>query len=738
MLLSIETFLHPIPSRYLMNSSSNNQNEQEKKAKPKLVYFMIFFATLALGGIALLTSLYFLNNFREPIATGLSRATGLKITFESIGLNFAHGLGLRCGGVTVHTANGKRSLFSAEKIIVEVEALPLLHKQIIVKSSTLVNPVFQIHFDASAKPAAPAPATEQTTGTPSPASSDKSTVKQTPTEKARNILRNMDLTLSDITIENGKILLLRESALLEIPPLNFSLKFKILRPNHDRIDLSITPIVLGMGPFKLKGDISIDALMSPGATLQANVKLDSFTDSDLYQTREFLPDFAQQILEQKVVSGKFQNISFKTQFPIEPVNNIESIKHLANAHMTFNIDDATLSQGKQTIPFPHTEFDLKWENDRLTHIISGSALDGKFQLNGTLLPESDSPIDTDITLTNISLNKTKLSGDWAPSGGTVSGKLHLNIPKDKGLVWQGQLDANNITLGIQDKNRSVQNASIKIQTQSEKQTRFDVKLNGIVLGQTKLKQAVGAIAATKDTLQLSGGRVYPEHGQIDLSGNYYPASQTYNTRFAGNKLVSEDLLPEYLEGPLDLDGNLTQGKNAKHPLRGLSGSMQIKCSDGSLRQLGFLTALLTLLNPQSVVTAQKQGLNYSYLGGNFKIDGGIVTTADLALKGPQLNLLAAGRTDLVTDNLKGEIKAMPLQLVDTVVKIIPLLGKILANKGGVVETYFEVDGTLANPKFKFLPAKSIIGKPVRALEEIIKLPGSLVAEGSAETKEPAN
>ena len=109
------------------------------------------------------------------------------------------------------------------------------------------------------------------------------------------------------------------------------------------------------------------------------------------------------------------------------------------------------------------------------------------------------------------------------------------------------------------------------------------------------------------------------------------------------------------------------------------------------------------------------------------------------MNSPQLNLMAAGKTDLHNGNLKGELKAMPLQLVDAVVKLIPLLGKILAEKkGGVVETYFDVGGTLSNPKFSLLPGKSLLGKPVQVLEELIKLPDPPAASPKQKARKPAD
>ena len=79
------------------------------------------------------------------------------------------------------------------------------------------------------------------------------------------------------------------------------------------------------------------------------------------------------------------------------------------------------------------------------------------------------------------------------------------------------------------------------------------------------------------------------------------------------------------------------------------------------------------------------------------------------------------------DKLAGEIKVMPLEMLDTLVKAIPLLGQILTGgkKGGVIETYFDLSGTIEEPKVSLSPTKSLLQKPGRMLKGLINIPGSL-------------
>lgn len=730
--------------------SSQNTKEPGNKKKYRVIAGLV--ATATIVGVLLLTVFLNPDSFREPIAAGISRATGLQVTIDSIGWSFKRGFELRCGGVEVRSANGKKKLFSMEKLFLELDLLPLLHKQIIIRSSTLVKPVIPIHANRLLKPA-PAPSPEKPqSDTHSATMTHKSTSRQTPLELFKTSLKNADLTLSDIHIEKGQILLLNDNTpLTEENTLNVALALKVLRPSQDHVDVALNSIDLGIGQLKVTGSMEIIDALAQNASVQVNLKSNSFNASDLYSL-ELLPGEVRQFIEQKKLTGKFENVSLQMSSPLDAATDIESLKRHAIAQVAALVEDGSVTWDKTTIQFPRAEIDGDWQSKRVS--IRGNALDGEFQATANMPPDCKAPSATsddlgrvkhgnlppgvcpasnvlDITLTDIHLAKLKLADDGID--GIVSGKLRMteSSSPDKDTLWQGNLKAKDLTLGAPEKHQTVGSADVSLMTQNKDETAFAVKLSHISIGQTALKQAMGIITVSDGKIRLTQGKIFPGHGQVDLNGSFYPPTQAYNVKFTGKKMAAEDWWPESVQGPFEIEGNLDQTKQGS--LRNLSGWVQVRLSDGSLKQLGLVTSLLTLLNPQSILTTQKEGLPYSYLGGSFKINRGVVTTADLELDGPQLKVLAAGKADLHTENMKGEIKAMPLQLVDTVVKMIPVLGKILAGKkGGVVETYFDVGGTLSSPKFSILPGKSILGKPVHVLEELIKLPESLATKPKVE------
>ena len=197
----------------------------------------------------------------------------------------------------------------------------------------------------------------------------------------------------------------------------------------------------------------------------------------------------------------------------------------------------------------------------------------------------------------------------------------------------------------------------------------------------------------------------------------------------------EDVLqPPHLVGPMQLSGALTgilpQNNKAlglPDHARNLSGNIKLKLVDGAIPKLGPVEGLLTLLNPTTALNAQKDGLSYDYLSGDFKIVKGVVHTNNFKMKSPQININIAGKANLVEDTVLAKVKTMPLQMLDKTIKAIPLLGQILGGgkKGGVLEVYVKIDGKLSQPNFMLQPHKSLIKKSGDILKGLFNIPKNL-------------
>ena len=403
----------------------------------------------------------------------------------------------------------------------------------------------------------------------------------------------------------------------------------------------------------------------------------------------------------------------------------------------FHVTDLNI----QTFKIQRLEGKTSLNRGRLTHDLNGNIFGGKIATKGSSTFHKNSPIvttDSNLMMDQISLGWVPLvyQGEWAPSSGTMTGDLKIKgpVPSDgkisPDLKLKGVLAGQNLAF----ENRHIETAQLEFKESSANLTQAQIELKGIKLGDRDFKKVLALFKITPEKIDLTEGRVWPVNGLIQLVGSLQPKSGNYRVKFKGDKLKVEELLPQHLMGPLAfsgaLAGTLPQGTatpGLPDYSRDLSGDIKINLVDGSIPELGAVEGLLTLLNPTTALSAQKEGLSYDYMGGDFKIIKGVVHTDNFEMKSPQVNMNVVGKANLVEDTVLAQVKAMPLQMLDKTIKAIPLLGQILTGgkKGGVIEVYVKVNGKLSQPDFMVQPHKSLTEKPGSILKGILALPGNL-------------
>lgn len=378
----------------------------------------------------------------------------------------------------------------------------------------------------------------------------------------------------------------------------------------------------------------------------------------------------------------------------------------------------------------------------LKHNVLAKLLGGNISANGNVsLKETLAPqaVDTNIKVEHLDLAWVQRlkKGDWIPTSGKLTANLKMKGPLPEGkdspinLKAAGTITASALALGTGEKKNAIETAKLTLKESSKDFTQALIELDKFQTAGLEFKKILTKLKINPKQIDLTEGRVFPPNGQLKLAGGFRPPSGEYQVRFLGDKLRVEDFAKQF-EGPLNLQGKLNgrlpENSNgfpdiAKH----LSGQVKLNLTDGHLPEMETVQTLLTLLNPTTALDAKKSGLNYDKVGGDFKIDKGLVFTDNLEMKSPQLNVQVMGEADLGQDTINMQIKAMPLQMLDKTIKAIPLLGKVLTGgeKGGVIETWFKVDGKLSEPKVTPQAHKSLTEKPGAILKEIIKLPGNL-------------
>ncbi len=377
-------------------------------------------------------------------------------------------------------------------------------------------------------------------------------------------------------------------------------------------------------------------------------------------------------------------------------------------------------------------------NSQLLHDITAKLLGGNASIKGNLgLKEAGiKTVNTDIGLEHIDLAWIQgiKKGDWIPASGKLKGQLKLKGPLSEGNInikAAGTLTANKLILGTGEKKNTIETAKLTLKDSSKEFTHALLELDEFKTDGLQLKKVQTNFKINPKQIDLVEGQVLPEHGQLKLAGSFLPPSGAYRLKFKGDKLKVEDFAKQ-LAGPLSLQGKLNgtlpdNGKGFPDIAKQLSGDINLNLVDGSLPELGALETILTILNPTSLLNVKKAGLNYKYLGGDFNIIKGLVHTDNFEMKSSQINMQVLGDADLGKDTINAQIKVMPLQMLDETIKAIPLLGNILTGgkKGGIIETYFKVDGKLSAPNVTAQAHKSLTEKPGAILNELMNIPGNL-------------
>ena len=486
--------------------------------------------------------------------------------------------------------------------------------------------------------------------------------------------------------------------------------------------------------YKLKGDALNGTFHSDGTIILSASGKSPPVLNNRVEFANF--DLTQLSVPQPVTGG---NISGHVQLngPLPESGNL--LTSNLKIDTDFKVTDLKMSAGALPLDIQQLDGKATLKRGRLDHDLSGTLFGGKVKTKGLLTfqkikEETLITANSELALDQVNLDWLPAVHKGAPSSGTVTGNLKIKGPLPSNgeispaLKIKGTLEGKKLVLA--DPQQQIGLAKLDFKESSSQSTQVQVELEKIKLADRNFKKAVGLLQITPEKIDLTKGQLWPMNGLVKLVGDFRPESGNYRLKFKGDKLKIEEFIPPDLMGPLQFSGAVTGTlpQNIDTPglpdySRDLSGNVKIKLVDGTLPELGVLKNLLTLLNPTSVLNAGKTGLSYDYLGGDFKILKGVIQSDNLEMNGPEIMLTAKGQADLVTDSIKAQAKAMPLQMLDKTLKAIPLLGQILAGgkKGGVIETYFKVHGKLSEPKFTLQPHKSLTEKPGNILNELLKL-----------------
>ncbi len=188
-----------------------------------------------------------------------------------------------------------------------------------------------------------------------------------------------------------------------------------------------------------------------------------------------------------------------------------------------------------------------------------------------------------------------------------------------------------------------------------------------------------------------------------------------------------------LSGILNLKGMVTgKGKNLSEWMDTLNGKVAFTTEKGTVKELSIFSKLFSLLNVYRIFRQDysklfSSGMPYDTIQSTFTIDQGIARTEGMVLKSPAMKMDGVGDINLAKETLDMEVAVQPLEIVDKVVGIIPLVGHVLKDeKGAVIVTYYKVTGTFENPEWKTMVFGSLGRKGQSIFKQIFNLPETIL------------
>ena len=224
--------------------------------------------------------------------------------------------------------------------------------------------------------------------------------------------------------------------------------------------------------------------------------------------------------------------------------------------------------------------------------------------------------------------------------------------------------------------------------------------------------------------------------QIDSSQGpgYYLAG-------SGRKIKIEGLIQELNHGHSVLSGSLgltlkleTQGRTAEARKASLNGKVSIRVKNGVLKRYSLISKIFSFLNVSQLLELKlpdlvAKGIPYKEIGGDFQIKNGIAQTDNLFLASRSLNMAAIGQIDLTRKSLNLTIAVQPLQTVDKIVALVPILGHILTDeKKSLILAFFNAKGPWNDPSVTPIPFASLRKGILGIFKRIFLLPKDVVKE----------
>ena len=186
----------------------------------------------------------------------------------------------------------------------------------------------------------------------------------------------------------------------------------------------------------------------------------------------------------------------------------------------------------------------------------------------------------------------------------------------------------------------------------------------------------------------------------------------------------------WIEGTMHLEGRVW-GNTAS-----LNGDLSFSSFDGRIMKYEFLSKLFSVMNLYRLLTGglsdlKEHGFPYRSMVSDVKIWDGLVSFNDFLLESNRMKISAYGTFSMKSGLLDAYLGIQPLETVDKIISIIPLIGWLMSKKeGGFFITYLKISGKPDNPTVMPVPFKGLSKNISGLLMRTIMLPHTVITKPS--------
>lgn len=288
--------------------------------------------------------------------------------------------------------------------------------------------------------------------------------------------------------------------------------------------------------------------------------------------------------------------------------------------------------------------------------------------------------------------------------------------------------------------------------ESEFAKNSDLKVNidiesGLYRKNMKFGPAQATCLLNKGLFDIKNGKIVIPGGEIrfrllqsetdrsSASARAYINLDQQSMRDIASNIDAEEYISVLDNAVLSSDAYLyCSGRNIEEMLSSLGGYVSLKLEDGIVKKSSVIFTILGVLNMEKFLHERpdgvpKEGFYFQSLDAGFKIKDGLLTTNDLKIISPIINIGAAGSINLNNRLIDLDVVAAPLVTIDSFVSNLPFLGYILTGTDrALLSYYFKVKGPLTSPETRYVPLKKIPESLIGYLKRIFMTPSRIPEE----------